>query len=56
MALIAYLLQIDRKKWDAFKARLDGRTVKFVFEYLVDYVTKYGLPEQPKKKKDKPDA
>lgn len=52
---VSYLLEIDRKTWDAFKARLrsEGRTVKWVIERLIHHYINHGIDEPSKKEKDK---
>lgn len=52
--LVNYLLEMDRKKWAAFKARLkaDGHTVKWMIESLIDDYIAHGRKPPTKKKGD----
>ena len=58
--IVTYLLKIDQEKWAAFKERLalDGHTVKWIIESLIDDYIEHGRPTpKPKaRKKDKSDA
>jgi hypothetical protein len=51
--LVTYLVTMDRKTWERFKARLkrDGnRKVKDVIPALIDWYIKHGLNDTPEDK------
>lgn len=55
MPLIAYLLKIDREKWESFKeaARDQGYTMKWLIEQWIDDYLRQQRKPSPKKDKKK---